>query len=280
MTEFNLLKNTAVPCVSDLYETANRFKLLSPQEVAQLMVSRQNVFILDVRTDSAFRGISMDASVNAQGKLKGAVNIPFAELGSSLAKVPKDRPVLVVADFGRETNLAAKLLTDKGYTNVSAAFNGMGQWMNASAKELPLRSRLWEQPNTYTYVTAVEMDELLTTAPSTYILDVRTKNEYTNKVTDRPWMNRGHIVNAVNIPYAELNDRMGELNAYKDKDIILYTFGNNPEAFQSAKLLADNGFTKVHLLTGGLWDVRGKAANQKGLARLMKWVVDVPADNL
>jgi hypothetical protein len=34
------------------------------------------------------------------------------------------------------------------------------------------------------------------------------------------------------------------------------------------------------MLTGGLWNIRAKAANQKGLTRLMKWVIDVPEDNL
>ena len=280
MTEFNLLKNTSIPCVADLYETANQFKLVSPKEVAQLMLSKKDLFILDVRADSAFRGISRDVSVNAQGKLKGSVNIPFAQLASSLDKVPKNRPILVIADAGRETNLGAKILTDNGYQDVSAAFNGLGEWMSASEEELPQRKQLWEQPNSFTYVTAVEMDKMLTTNPSTYILDVRTIAEFTNKVTDKPWMNRGHVVNAVNIPAAELGKRLTELSANKDKDIILYAFNASPEVFQSAKLLADNGFTKVHLLTGGLWNIRAKAANQKGLTRLMKWVIDVPEDNL
>ncbi|MES2372980.1 MAG: rhodanese-like domain-containing protein [Bacteroidota bacterium] len=280
MTEFNLLKNTSISCVSDLYETANQFKLFSPKEVAQLMVSKKDLFILDVRNDSAFRGISRDISANALGKLKGSVNIPLAELSASLDKVPKNRPILVIADAGRETNLGSKILTDNGYQNVSAAFNGLGEWMNASEEDVPQRKQLWKQPNHFSYITAVEMDRMLTKDPSIFILDARTTAEFTNKVTDRPWMNRGHVVNAVNIPKAELTARLAELSAYKNKDIILYTFGSNPDAFESAKILADNGFTKVHMLTGGLWNIRAKAANQKGLTRLMKWVIDVPEDNL
>jgi rhodanese-related sulfurtransferase len=280
MTEFNLVKNTSIPCVNDLYETANQFKLLSPKEVAQLMVSKKDLFILDVRGDSAFRGISRDVSTNAQGKLKGSVNIPFAQLASSLDKVPRNKPVLVIADQGRETNLAAKILTDNGYNNVSAAFNGLNEWLSASEEDVPQRKQLWAQPNHFSYITAVEMDGMITRNPSIFILDARTTAEFTNKVVDRPWMNRGHVANAVNIPKAELSNRLGELSAYRNKDIILYTFGNNPDAFESARILAENGFTKVHMLTGGLWNIRAKAANQKGLARLMKWVIDVPEDNL
>lgn len=280
MTEFNLIKHTSIPCMNDLYETANQFKLLSPKEVAQLVVSKNDLFILDVRNDSAFRGISRDISANAQGKLKGSVNIPFAQLAASLDKVPRNRPVLVIADAGRETNLASKILTDNGYQNVSAAFNGLGEWMNASDEDVPQRKQLWEQPNHFSYITAIDMDRMLTKDPSVFILDVRTAAEFTNKVVDRPWMNRGHVQNAVNIPKAELASRLAELGAYKNKDIILYTFNTSPEVIESAKLLSENGFTKVHLLTGGLWNIRARAANQKGLARLMKWVIDVPEDNL
>lgn len=280
MTEFNLLKNTSIPCANELYETANLFKLLSPPEVAGLISSHKKVFILDVRTDSAFRGIATDVSANALGKLKGAINIPLAQLASSLDRVPRNRPILVVADFGRETNLGAKLLTDNGYQNVNAAFNGMSEWISTSLKELPQRTQLWEHPNKFGFITAVDLDEMLTASPNTYILDVRPKEEFTNQMTAKPWMNRGHVLNAANIPSSELGKRLPELAAYKNKNIILYTFSSNPEAFESAKLLADNGFTRVHLLTGGLWSIRAKAANQKGLARLMKWVVEVPADNL
>jgi rhodanese-related sulfurtransferase len=280
MTELNLLKNTKVPCVSAYYETANRFKLVSPAEVAVMLGAGKNTFLVDVRNDSAFRGISRDVMANAQGRLKGAVNIPYARLVAELGKIPKNRPVLVTSDFGRETSLAAKLLTELGYNDVSAAFNGMQEWMLASDEELPKRKQLWEQPNTFGYLTAVEMDALLTANPSAFVLDVRTKDEFSNQVKDRVWMNRGHVKNAVNIPNGELAGRLAELAAYKNQDIIVYTFGNNPEAFETAKRLSDNGFTKVHLLTGGIWAIRGKAANQKGLSRLMKWVVDIPEDNL
>ncbi|MES2003558.1 MAG: rhodanese-like domain-containing protein [Bacteroidota bacterium] len=280
MTEFNLLKNTDISCSKELYETNNQFKLIAPGEVARLLLSKKNLFILDVRSDSAFKGISRDAQANAMGRLKGASNIPFAQLAASLDKIPKNTTILVTADYGRETNLAATLLTEKGFTDVYAAFNGMNQWISASEKELPMRRQLWENSNGFTIITAEEMDAMLTRTPNTYILDARSKEEFTNEVKKDTWRNRGHVPNAVNIPATELANRANEIASYKNKDIILYTFGSNPEAFEAASTLAANGFTKVHVLAGGLWDIRWKAANLKGLSHLMKWVVDVPEDNL
>jgi rhodanese-related sulfurtransferase len=279
MTEFNLIKNTAVPCVADLYETANSFTLLAPFQVANLLSSGKNVFILDVRTDSSFRGISRDPALNALGRLKGAVNIPLAQLVLSPDKVPTNVPVLVVAEYGRETNFAAKLLTSKGYTNVHAAFNGMFEWASASVKDVPQKNRLWEHTNKFSFINGAEFDEMLTTQPGTYILDVRTADEFNNNVRDRTFLNRGHIQNAVNIPVAELASKLDGLQSYKNRDIVVYTFSTGPESFQAARTLADNGFTRVYLLSGGLFNLRAKAANTKGLSRLMKWVVDVPEEN-
>jgi rhodanese-related sulfurtransferase len=243
------------------------------------MKSEKRLFILDVRPDSVFRGISTDAMANAQGKLKGAVNIPFAELPNALAKVPRDKPVLVVADFGRETNLAAKLLTDNGYSQVYALFNGMNQWISMPLNELPEKKELWVQHNSCAVITAEEMDAMIKKSPGVFFLDVRTKDEFTNQVKKESWKNRGHIENAVNIPADELESRLNEISDKKNRDIIVYTFNTSKEAFESANLLAAKGFKKVYVLAGGLWDVRWKAANLKGKSQLMKYVVDVPADN-
>jgi rhodanese-related sulfurtransferase len=227
MTEFNLLKNLSVPCVSDLYETANKYKLLSPVETARLLSSGKDVFILDVRSDSAFRGISRDDAVNAQGRLKGATNIPLAALAASLDKVPANLPVLVVADYGRDANLAAKMLTDNNYTDIRVLFNGMNEWISAPVKEMPQRNKLWEHNNSFSMINAIEFDELMTARANTYVLDVRPAIEFTNKA-DRSWRNRGHVLNAVNIPAPDLAGRLNELGADKDRDIVVYTFGTGP----------------------------------------------------
>ncbi|HKP31216.1 MAG TPA: rhodanese-like domain-containing protein, partial [Chitinophagaceae bacterium] len=66
----------------------------------------------------------------------------------------------------------------------------------------------------------------------------------------------------------------------KDVPVVLYHFGNSPESYRAAKLLADAGYKKVYVLAGGLFNLRWQAANLKGKTALKDWVVNVPAENM
>lgn len=280
MTWVNLLKDTQLPCLKNLYETRNPFTLVSPQEALTLIASKKELFLLDVRNDSAFRGISRDASENVLGRLNNSVNIPLSRLSSSLKEVPANRPILVVADNGNNVNAAAKILTDNGFREVYASFNGLMQWLSLPAAALQGSQQVWVRPSPFTTLTAEEFDQVMTRQPATLLLDIRPETEFTNQEKRDTWRNRGHLSNALNIPGNVLGSRLAEINEHRNKPIILYTFNTSPEVFEAAKLLAVNGFTNVQVLMGGIWDLRWKAANIKGLSHLKNWVVDVPEDNL
>ncbi len=65
--------------------------------------------LLDVRTPEEF----------GAGHLRGAVNIPVAELRARLAEVgPRDRPVVVYCASGVRSSHAAQLLRAAGFTAV------------------------------------------------------------------------------------------------------------------------------------------------------------------
>jgi len=77
--------------------------------------------------------------------------------------------------------------------------------------------------------------------PNLVILDVRNQSEF----------NSGYISRAILIPLWQLEQRIGELSAYKDNEILVYcrTGGRS----QNASLILDvNGFTKVFDMTGGI----------------------------
>jgi rhodanese-related sulfurtransferase len=77
--------------------------------------------------------------------------------------------------------------------------------------------------------------------PDLAILDVRNQSEY----------DINHLYNAILIPLHELETRIGELAAYINTEIIIYCgLGGRSEI--ASGILADNGFTKVYNMLGGI----------------------------
>ena len=72
-------------------------------------------------------------------------------------------------------------------------------------------------------------------------VDVREENEYLN----------GHIVNSIHVPLSYFNDRMKELEKYKDKPIIVGCRSGQRSA-TACTILKKNGFEKVYNLSGGV----------------------------
>jgi rhodanese-related sulfurtransferase/esterase/lipase len=95
----------------------------------------------------------------------------------------------------------------------------------------------------HTDITATTAWNMMTngTYPNLVILDVRNQSEY----------DTGYIPKAKLIPLWQLQQRIGELSAYKNTEIIAYC-KNGSRAHDASILLDANGFTKVYDLTGGL----------------------------
>ena len=84
--------------------------------------------------------------------------------------------------------------------------------------------------------------------PNLVILDVRNQSEYDS----------GYIPRAILIPLWQLQQRIGELSAYKNTEIIVHckTGGRSHNA---SLILEANNFTKVYDMNGGLnaWNSSG-----------------------
>ena len=278
LTTFNLIKETGIPCASSFYETGNKYKLLAPVDLLTLLKKNKNVFLLDIRKDSVFNGNSSNEMLNANGRLNKAVNIQLSKVESSLGSIPKDKIVVLIDDGGNDSPKAAEILLRNGYTDIHIAFNGMGAWNSTPSKELADKNKFWTTSAKYKLITADEFNELAK-QESAAIIDIRTAEEFNNKATDT-WRNRGNVKTAMSIPYTTIEGRVNKLSSYKDKPVFVYGFSTQQEAFKSAKILSDNGFTNVHVLIGGIWNLRWRAANIKGKANLDKWVENVPVENL
>ena len=107
------------------------------------------------------------------------------------------------------------------------------------------------------------------------VLDVRDDAEFES----------GHIADAVHIPLANLEARLGELKKYKNKPILV-NCQRGARAAKACDILRKAEFTQVHNLQGGLnaWveaklPVVKKAVKTPTKATAKKAVVEVPAAN-
>lgn len=89
-------------------------------------------------------------------------------------------------------------------------------------------------------LSAVEAVELINRKHA-LVLDVREDTEFAT----------GHIIDAKHIPLAKLQERLAELNKYKDKPVLV----NCQRGMRSAKaceILRKAEFKQIHNLQGGL----------------------------
>lgn len=98
----------------------------------------------------------------------------------------------------------------------------------------------------YTNISNEELQNIIKNNKDALILDVRTPGEFSS----------GHIPKLKNIPVQELSSQVGNLDAYKDDDIIVYC-ASGARSSSAANLLSKNGFNKVYNL-GGIGNYKGK----------------------
>ena len=73
------------------------------------------------------------------------------------------------------------------------------------------------------------------------LVDIRDTKEYS----------AGHIAGAVSMPVSSIDARIGELEAYKDKPVVLVCkMGQHASA--SGRKFKDQGFENVRRLSGGM----------------------------
>lgn len=89
-------------------------------------------------------------------------------------------------------------------------------------------------------VSAVELPQLIN-HDSAIVVDISDPNDY----------KKGHIPNAINIPFETLSDNLGRLQKHKNKPIVVAcrTGNRSPRA---ASILRKQGFESLYTLSGGL----------------------------
>ncbi|CAM3202638.1 rhodanese-like domain-containing protein [Sporolactobacillus spathodeae] len=85
---------------------------------ANYLNNRKGKFFLDVRTSGEFSRQSIPVFTN----------IPLQSLGGKLAKIPKDKEIVVICQSGMRSSMACKMLVKAGYPNVTNVQGGMNRW--------------------------------------------------------------------------------------------------------------------------------------------------------
>jgi rhodanese-related sulfurtransferase len=95
-------------------------------------------------------------------------------------------------------------------------------------------------------ITVQDLKKLMNDDSTLVILDVRTPTELTGSL--------GKIDNVINIPIQELEDRIGELSKYKEKQIaVICRSGNRSNT--GTRILRENGYNAKNVL-GGMIEYR------------------------
>jgi rhodanese-related sulfurtransferase len=241
-------------------------------------MNNKNSFLLDVRDDSSWMHISSDARGNAYGNFKHAVHISLADLVSGKGNIPVDKNIVIIDLYGDDAAKAAQWLKQKNYRNVFVLLEGMDRILQDNKSQLTCMQTDYVSPVKYNIMSAQELKQVVEASDNYVFLDIRTSDEYNNKHKNS-WQNAGHLANAINIPIASLATSLATIESYKEKPVIIYGFGSSTSTYEAANILTANGFNKVNVLQGGIFNVGWTAANIKGYASLAKLRVDVPVEN-
>lgn len=94
---------------------------ISQQALLDMQAQKAPMFLLDVRTPEEF----------AAGHIAGAVNIPYDQVATRLAEIPKDKEVVLYCKSGRRAGMAAETLSSNGYTKLGHLDGDMQGWTAA-----------------------------------------------------------------------------------------------------------------------------------------------------
>ncbi len=266
-------------CLYNKFETKKTYNIISATDLCnKISKARNDIFLLDVRDDSAFNHISPDARMNAYGYFKNTVHIPLADLEKQISNVPTGKEIIITDIFGDDATQAAELLKTKNYQNVSVLLEGYDRLLYTDPAQLPCMASAYVSKLPYKMINAQQLQGFLATTKEYLFLDARTTEEFTNKHKNY-WQNLGHLQNAINIPAADISNQWAKIENYKTKPVIVYVFTGGAAAHETADALVKRGFTNVMVLQGGIFNIGWTAANIKGFVSLAGLRADIPAEN-
>jgi DMSO/TMAO reductase YedYZ molybdopterin-dependent catalytic subunit/rhodanese-related sulfurtransferase/glyoxylase-like metal-dependent hydrolase (beta-lactamase superfamily II) len=202
-----------------------------------LALTSEGAVVLDTRDPADFAG----------AHLAGSLNIG---LGGSYATwagtiLDRERPLVVIADLGRETE-AAMRLGRIGFDNVAGFLDGGMQALDPRPDLLARTER----------ITAVTLAEQLARSDPPLVLDVRAEHEWRD----------ARLGGSLNIPLSQL---LGRLDEVPDERQVVVHCETGYRSSIAASLLLREGRQRIADLVGGISAWQASRANGAGAASLV-----------
>lgn len=230
---------------------------LAPDAARELVAGNPaNYLVVDLRAPEDY----------AKGHVKGAVNIPFAQMPAMMDRLPGDKVIMLYCYSGQQSALVSTPLKALGYTVYSlsrgygavekagfptdtdasvfapatpvvypddsaaaAIRRGIGETLETLTKQMTAKTLIME---------GASVKGLLEESPDNYVVvDLRAGNNYS----------KGHVQGAVSIPLAELREKAASLP--KDKIIVVYCYTGQTAALTLLPLKAE-GYDVISIRAG------------------------------
>ncbi len=276
---------------ANTYLSAGKAPTVSAQEVYEKAVVGKDpsYFIVSIRKPEDY----------AKGHVAGAINIPYAKiyLPENLAKLPKDKKIIVICYTGHTASQVTMFLNQLGYDAYAMKFGMMG-WTSdkdilnqkpfEKAPDYPVETAVNDaQPTnslpevstgkqtaediilaqTEKYLTAnkaptISAEEVYEKAvvgkdSSYFILSVRKPEDYA----------KGHVPGAVNIPYSEIAKEENLKKLPTDKKIVVVCYTGHT-ASQVTMFLNQLGYDAYAMKFGMMgWTSNNEVLNQKAFEK-------------
>lgn len=125
--EADVLKHYIRKSSSEEEKEEIQYPHIASNEQLQEAIKDKEVVLLDVRESAEF----------AFEHIAGAQSMPFGQLEESCETLSKDAKIYVVCRTGNRSDMAAQLLTEKGFKNVINVVPGMSEWNAPTEKIVP-----------------------------------------------------------------------------------------------------------------------------------------------
>lgn len=215
----------------------------------------EEMIIIDIRRPEDY----------AEGHLKGAWNIPYANVAEFLTKIPDDTPLFVNCYSGQTSSQTVALLNIAGKyaTNIQGGFNGgisttEGYEAYVDTEEVTIPEETYQvdeaivaaiadyyadaTSNTFSSFNfpPESLAELVDAKSEDYtILSIRSAEDYA----------KGHIEGAINIPFGKgMQERFSEIPT--DKPVVVYCYSGQTSS-QTMAVLRMLGY-EAYSLAGGM----------------------------